>query len=161
MTIGWGMGSATPVLAESKNLSSSSSEVCPINLNLLKSNLQPDRIVTADSVSPQAITWPSFWWTSEQFPDRLISNWIADAAEKEVYLLINPQYWSGLDYIDRYHLIDRFGRVARGYGYNLKLCTPQKVALANYTCKLDNPQSSCQIWLKASDGDGLGVNISN
>jgi hypothetical protein len=149
--------SGSTVLAQTPTSSPTSPDVCAINLNLLKSNIQSDRIVTADSVSPQAITSPSFWWTSEQFPDRLILNWIADAEAKEVYLLIDPKYWSFLDYVDRYRSIDRFGRVARNYGYNLKLCTPQKVTLAEYTCDLDNPRSSCQIWLNAIDRDGLGV----
>jgi hypothetical protein len=71
-------------------------------------------------------------------------------------LLVNAQYWDLLDYIGRYSTIDRFGRVAQGYGYNLKLCSSQKIVLARYSC---NPldRASCQLWLNATGQNGLGV----
>ncbi len=64
------------------------------------------------------MTLPSLWWTNEQFPAKLVTNWIADRTEKQIYLLINAQYWNVLDYIDRYRLVDQFVRVAQGYGKN-------------------------------------------
>ncbi len=121
-------------------------------------------IITADTVSAKGMTLPSLWWTSEQFPAKLVTNWIADRDQKQVYLLVNARYWNLLDYIDRYRTIDQFGRVAQGYGYNLKLCSSQKIVLARYSCnEIDSPkerlsqQASCQIWLNATGQDGMGV----
>jgi hypothetical protein len=138
---------------------SSNPEICEVDLNLLKSDSNSDRqnIVTADTVSSKGMTLPSLWWTSEQFSQKLVTNWIANRSEKQIYLLVNTQYWNNLDYVDRYQLIDRFGRVAQGYGYNLQLCSTQKIALASYSCDPIDRQTSCQLWLKTTGQNGLGV----
>jgi hypothetical protein len=151
---------------------------CDLNLALLKSvDAGTDRnIVTADTATSTGSTVPSLWWTNEQFPAKLVTNWVANQSQKQIYLLVNSQYWNILDYIDRYRTIDRFGRAAQDYGYNLKICNSQKVALADYTCDsingvtltgLDpakaarltnqNSQNNCQIWLNASGQSGLGL----
>jgi hypothetical protein len=123
-------------------------------------------IVTADTVSPQGMTIPSLWWTSEEFPDKLVTNWVANRRQNQIFLLVNSQYWNILDYIDRYRTIDRFGRVAQSYGYNLTICNSQKINLAAYTCELTvdtsvvpTPahQNICQIWLNVNGQRDLGV----
>jgi hypothetical protein len=132
-------------------------EICEVNFNLLKADRRSDpNIITADTVSAKGMTLPSLWWTSEQSPPKLVTNWIANRRQQQVYLLVNVQYWDLLDYIDRYRTIDRFGRVAQGYGYNLQLCSSQKIVLARYSC---NPldRASCQVWLNATGQSGLGV----
>jgi hypothetical protein len=149
-------------LAQS-SLAPPSPAICDLNLSLLKSiETGNDRnIVTADTVSAQGTTTPSLWWTSEQAPPKLVTNWVANRSQNQIYLLVNSQYWNILDYIDRYRTIDKFGRVAQGYGYNLKICNSQKITLADYTCdSIGNPtptQNSCQIWLNANGQNGLGV----
>jgi hypothetical protein len=141
---------------------------CDLNLALLKSaDLGKDRnIITADTVSAAGTTTPSLWWTSEQLPPKLVTNWIANNSQKQIYLLVNTQYWNVLDYIDRYRTVDRFGHAARAYGYNLKVCNSQKVALAEYNCdstsesqlqQVSSQNNSCQIWLNTSGQTGLGV----
>jgi hypothetical protein len=72
---------------------------------------------------------------------------------------VSAQSWNILDYVDRYRTIDRFGRAAQDYGYNLKICNPQKVILADYTCGSagSSSQNTCQIWLNANGQNGLGV----
>jgi hypothetical protein len=148
----------------------SAPEVCDIDLATLNStNFDTDpNIVTADKVSARAMTLPSLWWASEQLPPKLVTNWIANRREKQIYLLVNTQYWNILDYLDRYRTIDRVGRTAQKYGYNLKVCSSQKVALARYTCLLINTttqtvvsngsdQNSCEIWLNSTSQNGLGV----
>lgn len=145
--------------------------ICDINLALLKATeigTDPN-IVTADTVSPQGTTVPSLWWTSEQFPARLVTNWIANNRQRQVYLLVDTQYWNILDYLDRYQTVSKFGRVAQGYGYNLTICNAQKIALANYTCQAtsSDPNSSqnstsvtgqtCQIWLNGTEQNGIGI----
>ncbi len=151
-----GFGWSYPTLAQS-SLNPATPEICDINLTVLKSTdlTTNPNIVTADTVSAQGMTVPSLWWTSEQFPAKLVTNWIANRSQKQIYLLVNTQYWNILDYVDRYRTIDRFGRVAQGYGYNLKVCNSQKIALARYTC--DSIQNTCQIWLNTNGQNGLGI----
>jgi hypothetical protein len=153
-----GIGWQSITLAQ-QNVDSSIPELCQVNLSLLKSNSSRDRqhIITADTVSSKGMTLPSLWWTNEQFPAKLVTNWIADSTDKQIYLLINARYWNVLDYIDRYRLVDQFGRVAQGYGYNLQLCSSQKAVLARYTCGEGESQASCQISLKATGQAGMGV----
>jgi hypothetical protein len=178
-SIGYGTGlvftlGLNCVVFAQSSLAPATPEICDVNLSLLKSvklNSDPN-IITADTVSPKGTTIPSLWWTSEQFPPKLVTNWVANRDRKQIYLLVNTQYWNILDYIDRYRTIDRFGRVAQGYGYNLKICNSQKIALAHYTCdaQIPNPsyakpqysdkvisQNTCQIWLNVNGQDGLGV----
>ena len=141
---------------------------CDLNLALLKSSdTDKDRnIITADTVSAAGTTTPSLWWTSEQLPPKLVTNWIANNNQKQIYLLVNTQYWNILDYVDRYRTVDRFGHAAREYGYNLKVCNSQKIALAEYTCdstteaqlqQVSSQNNSCQIWLNTTGQTGLGV----
>jgi hypothetical protein len=163
------LGMSRDVLAQSVIIPSAP-EVCDIDLATLNSTTfyTDPNIVTADKVSARAMTLPSLWWTSEQLPPKLVTNWIANRSEKQIYLLVNTQYWNILDYLDRYRTIDRVGRVAQSYGYNLKVCNSQKVALARYTCvstNSSNPptvvgsrdQNSCEIWLNSTSQNGLGV----
>jgi hypothetical protein len=155
------IGLSDSTLAQSDN--PATPVICDVNLTLLKSidlSKNPN-IVTADTVSAAGTTTPSLWWISEQFPAKLVTNWIANRDQQQIYLLVNTEYWSGLDYLDRYGTIDRFGRVAQSYGYNLIICNGQKIALAHYNCNpllaANNTQNSCQIWLNTNGQDGLGV----
>ncbi len=163
------LGLSSTALAQS-GLIPPAPEVCEIDLGALKS-IEPGtdaNIVTADTASPQGTTSPSLWWPSEQFSSKLVTNWIANRTQKQIYLLVGTQSWHLLDYIDRYRTIDRFGRVAQSYGYNLKICDSQKIALARYTCNI--PQAvdrqtaavpatpnTCQIWLNSNDQNGMSV----
>jgi hypothetical protein len=152
-----------PAVAQSIAQSSESTtpNLCPIDLTLLQAD-RPKHIITADTISPTGTTLPSLWWTSEQFPRKLVTNWIANSQTKEIYLLVNLQYWNLLDYLDRYRTIDRFGQAARNYGYNyVRLCTSQKTPLARYTCSAnasDKAIASCQISLDSDGQNGLRVN---
>jgi hypothetical protein len=155
------LGSGCVTLAQS-SVAPPTPEICDVNLTVLKSvDFSNDpNIITADTVTAEGMTAPSLWWTNEQFPPKLVTNWIANRSQNQIYLLVNTQYWNILDYIDRYRMIDRFGRVAQGYGYNLKICNNQKIALAHYVCDRQNTtQNACQIWLNVNGQDGLGVNI--
>jgi hypothetical protein len=164
------MGWMTATLSQS-GTEPSTPDICEVDLDLLKSkDSEPDpNVMTADKASAKGTTMPSLWWTTEQLPEKLVTNWIANRSQKQVYLLVDTQYWNVLDYIDRYQTIDRIGRVAQGYGYNLKICNAQKITLARYTCTNSGlnpatpvPQSprSCQVWLSpvgSTGQNGLGV----
>lgn len=167
LTLGWGSSARSQ-----SSLIPPTPEVCEIDMAAFKST-EPGtdpNIVTADTASPQGMTLPSLWWPSEQFSSKkLVKNWIANRSQKQIYLLVGAQSWHILDYIDRYRTIDRFGRVAQSYGYNLKICDSQKIALARYTCDLSlapsqnqtatdlNPPTTCQIWLNSNDQNGMSV----
>jgi len=164
MSMGWMTITLSQSVAEL-----STPDTCEVDLDLLKSkDLEADpNIVTADKASARGTTMPSLWWTNEQLPEKLVTNWVADRSQKQVYLLVDTQYWNVLDYIDRYQTIDRIGRVVQGDGYNLKICNSQKITLARYTCNNNNmdidpaasaQQSprSCQVWL--SPVGSLGQN---
>jgi hypothetical protein len=152
----------------------STPDTCEVNLDSLKSKeIEADpNIVTADKASAKGTTMPSLWWTNEQLPANLVVNWVASRNQKQVYLLVDTQYWNVLDYIDRYQTIDRIGRVVQGYGYNLKICNDRKIALAGYVCNqstvgidTNNPiqqksSQTCQVWLNpvgSTGKNGLGV----
>ncbi len=150
-----------------QNADLSTPEICEVDLSLLKSSDRgaDDNIVTADTVSAKGMTLPSLWWTSEEFSAKLVTNWIADRRQHQVYLLVNTQSWNGLDYLERYRTLDRFGRVAQSYGYNLKICNSQKFRIGSYTCDPIAPptvdrstQHNCQIVLDTFGQTGLGVN---
>lgn len=154
-------------LAQS-NLTPAPPATCDLNLALLKSaDVNKDRnIITADTVSATGMTTPSLWWTNEQFPPKLVTNWIADSRQKQIYLLVNTQYWNILDYIDRYRTVDQFGHAAREYGYSLKVCNSQKITLAEYTCnaisdsqlqQVASQNNNCQMWLNTTGQTGLGI----
>lgn len=163
--------STCPTFAQSVP-STATPAICDVNLTLLKATeigTDPN-IVTADTVSPQAATVPSLWWTSEQSPAKLVTNWIANSRQRQVYILVNTQYWNILDYIDRYGTISKFGRVAQGYGYNLTICTAQKIALGSYICEPTSggpngsqnststtSRQTCQIWLNGNEQNGIGI----
>lgn len=125
-------------------------------------------VVTSDTTCQNYQTIPSFWWAREQFGGQLLENWIAHTADstsgRRVDLVVNPQAWSLLDYLERYEFINHFGTVARDYGYNLRVFNRQGVSLAAYTCdfrvaavtsgaKASAP--TCQILLDATGKDIL------
>jgi hypothetical protein len=177
LTLGWSQNTLAQV-----GFPPPTTNICDVNLDVLKSNdvSEDPNIVTADTVSAQGTTVPSLWWTSEQFPAKLVTNWVANRNHKQIYLLVNNQYWNVLDYVNRYRTIDKFGRVAQSYGYNLKICNSQKIALARYTCdsiisakddtkgratldpsqERSKTQNSCQIWLNVNGQDGMGVSTN-
>jgi hypothetical protein len=147
LSLGWGF----TALAQPKP-DPTLPDICEVDLSVLKSDSKaiPANIVTADTTSLITMTLPSLWWASEQSPPNLISNWVADRTQNQVYLVVNPQYWNILDYVDRYAFVDRFGRVSRGYGYNLRLCTDRKIVLAEYQCDKIVNSTTCRILMNAA-----------
>ncbi len=151
--------------------------ICEVDFGLLQARNRGNRtdIVTADTLSARAMTIPSLWWTRDQFPPKLIINWIAERERQQIYLLVNDRAWNKLDYFDRYRVLSKFGRVAHDYGYNLKICSSQKILLAQYLCPaqirpIDNSQldptttqkyfqTSCEALLSPTDQTGLGVTV--
>lgn len=157
------------------NADADTPEICQVDLDLLRASerRKHPEIVTENTLSAQSMTVPSLWWAREQSPPQSITNWIADRDRQQIFLLVNNEYWNRLDYLGRYQTLIKFGRVARDYGYSLKICNSQKVVQARYLCepkdspiaslKISNdlertePQTSCKIWIDSTGKNGLGV----
>lgn len=138
--------SATPLRALTK-LNSSTSQ---------KGSFNPG--VTTSS---NAVKNPGLWWAKEQFGGAVLDSWLVypsnSSTPGQIDLLVNPQNWNSLDYIQRYEFINHFGTVARSHGYNLKLLDAQKKQLAAYTCNFSQTPRSCIVQLPPTTGKtGLG-----
>ena len=103
--------------------------------------------ITDTAIQQDRLTEPSLWWVRDQiaaqdkFGRRLVDSWLACPGSSEpsrVDLVVNTQLWSLLDFFDRYEFIQRFGTATAGYGYNLRVLTPQGRMLAAYTCSFSS-----------------------
>ncbi len=118
----------------------------PLDLNLLKN---PNGVITANTISQSKLTIPSLWLAKYNFGNDLLDNWIAYSATNtepaRVDLVVNQQAWILLDYIERYSFVNRFGSIARRFGYNLRVFNYQKERLATYTCNFSTSPQSCNL----------------
>jgi hypothetical protein len=132
-------------LLSKKTLASISCDL-PLEIELLTKNLPATEVVTANTFSQDSMTIPSLWWTKEQFDifgGRLVNNWLADPETKRIDLIVNPQLWNIMDYIQRYRLVNNFGLISRKYNYNLRVVTTNAQCLALYYY---NPNSDPPKW---------------
>lgn len=134
-------------------------------------------VVTVNTICQSRLTIPSLWWAKEQFGGRLLENWLAYAEEgskpRRIDLVVNPQVWSLLNYVERYAFTNHFGSSARSYRYNTRIFNRQGGFLAAYTCDFnqlsaqstaDTGQTAmttssttgpCKVLLNTSRRDGL------
>lgn len=127
----------------------------PLDLNLLEAaDAPPAPIITRNTISQESITNPSLWWAAEQFGGKLLDNWLAypggDAGGGRVDLVVNRQFWSLLNYLERYQFLNEFGLVAQDYRYNVRVFNPQGAFLAAYTCTGESGSSVCRICLDST-----------
>ncbi len=127
----------------------------PLDLNLLEAAANPPApIITRNTISQQGITNPSLWWAAEQFGGKLLDNWLAypsaGGSGGRVDLVVNRQFWSLLNYLERYQFLNEFGIVAQGNRYNIRVFNPQGAFLAAYTCTGDPASSVCRICLDST-----------
>jgi len=131
----------------------------PLELSLLRPSATVGNrsVITSNTISPQGLTVPSLWWAKEQFGGNLLNNWIAYPSGSNtpgrIDLVVERQTWSALDYIQRYEFVNKFGTVARDYGYNVRVFNLQKQLLATYTCNFTTTPNQCNIKL-----DTAGIN---
>ncbi len=128
-------------------------------------------IITEKMICQLRLTIPSLWWTKTQQPlgNKLLEGWLAypEKADspRRVDLVVNPQLWGILDYLNRYEVLNRFGIVTADYGYNLRVFDPQGRPLGAYTCDFQTERSSaarvCRITLDFTGKGGLGGRPSN
>ncbi|MBR8834584.1 MAG: hypothetical protein DSM106950_11235 [Stigonema ocellatum SAG 48.90 = DSM 106950] len=120
----------------------------PLQLDLLKD--PKGSVITANTVSQRKLSIPSLWLAKENSENQqILDNWIAYPATNtepaRVDLVVNQQVWTTLDYLERYDFVNRFGTVARNYGYNVRVFDYQKERLATYTCNFITTPTSCSI----------------
>ncbi|MGA1283955.1 MAG: hypothetical protein ACO34J_07840 [Prochlorothrix sp.] len=132
-------------------------DLSPLNLNVLQDpnrepvrcfgtaeQLDPDLILTPDTICQQGLTPPSLWWMQEQFEaqspayKKLVTTWLTYLPNVDrpgrVDLVVNLQRWSVMDYFSRYEFIHAFGGEASRSGYNTRIFNLRGEFLGSYTC---------------------------
>ena len=129
----------------------------PLELNLLNKPIKS--VITANTIDPEKLTLPRLWLAKENTEGKLLDNWIAYPASKKepgrVDLLVNQQFWSLLDYLERYDFVNRLGTAVRKDGYNLRVFNKQQEFLAAYTCNFNTSPALCRIQMDAQNKLGL------
>jgi hypothetical protein len=132
----------------------------PLELELL-TNPQGN-VVTANTISQNELTVPSLWWAKDNSENKLLDNWIAYPATSgespRVDLIVNQQIWSLLDYLERYHFVNRLGYTAKNSGYNVRVFNYQQELLGTYTCNFTSSPTSCRINMNAQNRFGMRRN---
>jgi hypothetical protein len=135
----------------------------PLDLENFQAGLCPDSVagITDQSASSVRLTLPSLWWIRDQvaaqpqFGHKLLEKWLACTDQPQlaghVDVLVNPQVWTLLDYLDRYEFVHRLGTVTSGYGYNLRIFNRQLTVLAAYTCQFESPVPASEEMTKSSE----------
>ena len=103
--------------------------------------------ITDETISQSGLTNPSFWWAEERFGGQMLDSWFACRDERQLYLVVNRQIWTLLDYVERYEFVNHFGNVARGYGYNIQVFNQQQRLLASYSCNFSVQPTNCNLWI--------------
>ncbi|MEC4896036.1 MAG: hypothetical protein SAL07_23960 [Oscillatoria sp. PMC 1051.18] len=147
-------------IATAQTISPAVSCEIPLQTELLRENqvISDGYVVTASTTTPTGLTRPSLWWAKEQFDTfngKLINNWLAYPNERRIDLIVNRQYWTFYNYLDRYRFINQFGTVARNYGYNLRIFNQQGDCLATYGCDFTANPTQCNLDLDPIDDDGF------
>ncbi len=128
----------------------------PLKLDLLK---KPKGVMTANTINQGQLTIPSLWWAKVNSENKLLDNWIAYPAEgtqpARVDVLVNQQYWSILDCLERYNFVNHVGSLARNYGYNMRVFNYQPERLATYTCNFNTSPALCRIKIESQNNLGF------
>lgn len=129
----------------------------PLELSLLTE--PKGSVVTANTIAPQGLTIPSFWWIKESSQKKLLDNWIAYPGVNNelprVDIIVNQQIWSLLDYLERYRFVNQVGTNARDSGYNLRIFNYQEQMLATYTCNFNISPAKCNIQMGSQNRFGF------
>jgi hypothetical protein len=123
----------------------------PLDLKMLKdAGMQESSgVITDGSIERFSVfrkNVPSLWWTQDQLPNKLVFNWLVYPQKKRIDLVVNPQFWNNLEYLERYQLVNRYGLVARRYGYNVRVFNlnfSEAQPIVAYTCSTKVAASTC------------------
>lgn len=117
----------------------------------------PDGVVRRDTLSQTDLTEPSLWWAADRFGNKLLDTWLAYPQQRRIDLVVNAQFWSLLDYLERYEFVNHMGTVARGDRYNLRVFDRQQpdLVLAAYTCIFQVEPIVCRVDMERSGSSGF------
>jgi hypothetical protein len=143
----------------------------PLDVGLLKDTSILHRnikVITADTIEdfPRfRSSMPSLWWIQDQLDrdSKLVSNWLIYPEKKRIDLVVNPQFWNNLEYLERYKLVNRYGLVARRYGYNLRIFNirfNEVKPIVAYTCAQSTTSSRCDIKWEENRQRSIRVNTA-
>lgn len=123
-------------------------------------------VITPDRINQVGLTSPSLWWMQEQLqnlqwdtgPDTapgcaadqfsrgLLNYWLAypggENQPRRVDLLVDRDVWITCNYLQRYVLINRFGRAAQDFGFSTRVFNLQGELLGAYICDFNGAISS-------------------
>lgn len=132
-------------------------DLSPLNLNVIQDpnrepvkcpdtaqDLDPNWILTPETICQRGLTPPSLWWMQEQFEaqspayKKLVTTWLTYLPHTDrpgrVDLVVNLQRWSVMDYFSRYEFVHAFGGEASRAGYNTRIFNLRGEFLGAYTC---------------------------
>jgi hypothetical protein len=145
------------LLSSQPSIAQTEASDAPLELDLLNN---PKGVITANTINQGQLTIPSLWWAKENSENKLLDNWIAYPAAgtqpARVDVIVNQQFWSILDYLERYNFVNRVGSLARNYGYNIRVFNYQQERLATYTCNFNTSPTLCMIKIDSQNKLGLG-----
>ncbi|HEY9688627.1 MAG TPA: hypothetical protein V6D46_01440 [Coleofasciculaceae cyanobacterium] len=113
-----------------------------------------DRPISTDKeILQQGLTPPSLWMTRDLLGGKIVDRWTvhrgSDQLPPWVEVTFNLQPWNNLEYPRQYAYLNEFGRVAREYGYNVRVCNGLGDTLAAQFCDWDAIRAgvTCPIYL--------------
>jgi hypothetical protein len=141
----------------------------PLDVEMLKNSSvrKNSGVITVDSIERFPAfrkSMPSLWWTQDQLPNKLVTNWLAYPQKKRIDVVVNAQFWNNLEYLERYQLINRYGLVARRYGYNVRIFNlkfSETQPIVAYTCAPKLATSNCYIQWQEVNQRSLKPNPAN
>ncbi|AFZ02996.1 hypothetical protein [Calothrix sp. PCC 6303] len=135
--LGMGLAQFHPVLiptSQAQIVTAQKLSEAPLDLKFLNSPNPPSGVLTSRTINQNGLTAPSLWWIKENFEKKLMDNWIAYPQLKRVDVVVNQQFWSIFDYLERYNFINRVGANAKNFGYSTRVFNYQEELLGTYTC---------------------------
>ena len=103
--------------------------------------------ITDNTISQTQLTKPSLWWAEDRFGGLLLDSWFGCPNERRVYLVVNRQIWTSLNYIERYEFVNHFATYVRPNNYNVVVLNPQQRPLATYICNYSVNPADCNVWI--------------
>ncbi|MCG8368425.1 MAG: hypothetical protein MJA27_34460 [Pseudanabaenales cyanobacterium] len=134
----------SPTLAEEVAATSSLAQISTVLLDIEQAPLdrhpreeiERNLAITQDTISATSLTPPSLWWSRDQItaavrslrnllPQQWLEAWVAyrgsEGQPRRVDMVVNPQIWNQLNYLERYSVLNQLGAVAKSYGYSTRI----------------------------------------
>ncbi|MFG3818661.1 hypothetical protein [Limnothrix redekei] len=110
-------------------------------------------MATDQEIRQQGLTPPSLWLTRDLLGGKIVDRWTIHRGDEQlppwVEVTFNLQPWNNLEYPRQYAYLNEFGRVAREYGFNVRVCNGSGDALAAQFCDWSQMRAgvTCPIYL--------------